>query len=60
MGNYFTGYLNKKVKVLFLDDGRSKVIVGILNESNDHYIVVDNVAIGLGQNFISCIPQEGE
>lgn len=52
--------IGSKVKVLFLDEGRTKVVFGTLNEVNDTYIVVDDVMIGLGANFISCLPQNRE
>jgi len=54
----FLSLIGRKVKVLFLDDGETKVITGILQEVNDNYIMVNDVAIGLGTNFISCIPKE--
>jgi len=56
---HFSKLIGKKVKVLFLDNSRTKVISGILTQVSDTYIVVDSVAVGLGTNFISCIPQEG-
>ena len=46
-----------KVKVLFCDEGKTKVIKGVLREVGDTYIIVDSVIIGLGNSFISCIPQ---
>lgn len=55
----FEQFLNKRVKALYLDNGETRVIKGILKEVNSNYIVVDTVVIGLGQNFISCILQEG-
>lgn len=58
MESIFSRYLGKRVKACFLDDGRTKVVFGILNEVNSNYIVVDTVIIGLGTNFISCIPQD--
>ena len=60
METIFTKLLNKQVKVLFLDNGRTKVVEGILNEIKENYIIVDSVVIGLGSNFISCLPQEGK
>jgi hypothetical protein len=60
MESYFSELLGKKVKVLFLDNGKTKVVNGILNQVFETYIIVDQVAIGLGSNFISCIPQEGK
>lgn len=56
----FSSFLNKKVKALYLDNGETRVIKGILKEVNTAYIVVDTVVIGLGSNFISCILQEGK
>jgi len=58
MENYFSNLIGKKVKVLFVDNGKTKVVVGVLNDVFETYIVVDQVAIGLGSNFVSCIPQE--
>ena len=60
MENYFSKLINTRVKVLFLDNGRTKVVEGILNEVKENYIIVDSVVIGLGSNFISCIPQGGK
>lgn len=57
MENYFTKLIGKKVKVLFLDNGKTKVVIGTLKTVDDNYIVVDSIAIGTGKNFISCIPQ---
>jgi len=57
--NYFTKLLNKQVKALYTDDGRTKIVIGILKEVNTNFIVVNDVVIGLGSNFISCIPREG-
>lgn len=56
--NYFEELIGKKVKVLFLDNGNTKVIIGILKQVFETYIIVDSIAIGTGTNFISCIPQE--
>ena len=50
----------KRVKVLFCDEGKTKVIKGVLREVGETYIVVDSVIIGLGNNFISCIPQNDQ
>ncbi len=55
----FSELLNKRVKALYLDNGETRVVKGFLEEANDAYIVVNGVVIGLGSNFISCIPQEG-
>ena len=57
---FFSKLIGTRVKVLFLDNDRTKVIIGTLNEVNDKYIVVDTVVIGLGSNFISCLPYAGE
>jgi hypothetical protein len=58
METVFSKLIGKQVKALFLDDGKTKVVMGILNEVTENYIVVEDVIIGLGSNFISCIPQE--
>ncbi len=55
----FSELLNRRVKVLYLDNEKTRVVKGLLEEANDTYIVVNGVVIGLGQNFISCIPQGG-
>ena len=54
----FSEFLNKRVKALYLDNGETRVIKGILKEVNETYIIVDTVMIGLGSSFISCILQE--
>ena len=54
----FEQFLNKRVKALYLDNGETRVIKGILKEVNQAYIIVDTVIIGLGSSFISCILQE--
>jgi len=56
----FERFLNKRVKALYLDNGETRVVKGILKEVNNTYIIVDTVMIGLGSSFISCILQEGE
>ena len=56
--NYFTKLLGRSVKVLYTDDGKTKIVIGILNEANTNFIVVNDVIIGVGTNFISCIPRE--
>jgi len=56
--NYFTKLLGRSVKVLYTDDGKTKIVIGVLNEVNTNFIVVNDVVIGLGSNFISCIPRE--
>jgi len=58
MDDYFSKLKGQKVKVLFLDNGKTKVIKGTLKQVHETYIIVDTVIIGLGSNFISCIPQE--
>lgn len=58
MDNYFLNLMGKRVKVKYLDEETTCVIKGILNEANDQYIVVNDVVVGLGKTFISCIPQE--
>ncbi len=58
--NYFTKLLGTQVKVLYVDDGVTKIVKGLLQEINANYIVVNDVVIGLGNNFISCIPREGD
>ena len=54
----FSKYLNKRVKAVFKDQDKTKVVVGILKEVNEKYIVIDEVMIGLGDNFIFCLPQQ--
>lgn len=56
----FSKFLNKKVKALYLDNGETRVVKGILKEVNTTYIIVDTVMIGLGSSFISCILQEND
>jgi len=60
--NYFFKLLKKQVKVLYRDEGRTHVMKGILREVDPKgkFIVVNDVVIGLGDNFISCIPQREE
>jgi len=55
--NFFYSLLGKRVKIKYLDEGNTCIVKGTLNEINDSFIVVDTVIIGLGSNFISCIPQ---
>ena len=57
--DYFSKLLGRRVKVVFIDDGRTKVITGILNVVNTNFIMVGEAIVGLGPNFISCIPKEG-
>ena len=58
--NYFTKLLGTKVKALYVDNGTTKIVIGILQEFDSNYIVVNDVVIGLGSNFISCIPKKEE
>ena len=58
--NSFYALLGKYVKVKYLDENTTCIVKGILNDVNDSYIIVNDVVIGLGSNFISCIPQEGD
>lgn len=55
----FSKLLGKQVKVVFIDDGRTKVVTGILNAVNANFVMVDDAIIGLGHNFISCMPKRG-
>jgi ribosome maturation factor RimP len=57
--DHFSKILGRQVKVVFVDDGRTKVVTGILNVANSNLVMVDDVIIGLGPGFISCIPVEG-
>ena len=59
--NHFENLLGSLVKVLYVDDGKTKAVIGVLNEVNldSNYIVVKDVIIGLGSNFISCFPRGG-
>lgn len=59
LDNVFSGLLGRRVKAVFVDDGRTKVVTGTLNFVNTNFIMVDDAIIGLGVNFISCIPKEG-
>lgn len=54
----FSKLLGRRVKVVFVDDGRTKVITGTLNFVNSNVIMVDDAIVGLGSGFISCIPRE--
>lgn len=56
--DHFSKLLGRRVKVVFVDDGRTKVVTGILNVANLNLMMVDEVIIGLGSGFISCIPVE--
>lgn len=55
----FSNLIGKRVKAVFKDGDKTKVIMGILNDVNDKYILIDDAIVGLGDNFIFCIPQEG-
>lgn len=55
----FSYLIGKKVKAVFKDGEKTKVVVGILNDVTDKYLLIDEAFIGLGDNFIFCIPQEG-
>jgi len=52
--------IGKKVKVVFIDAGVTKVVRGTLKEVGSSYLIVDNAIIGLGHNFISCLPIGGK
>jgi len=54
MKNYYSKLIGKKVKAVYLDDGKTKVIKGILNGATDNHIIIDEVIIGLGPTFVSC------
>ena len=56
----FLKLVGKQVKVKYLDEGTTCIVRGILKEANDSFIVVNDVVIGLGKNFIICIPQGRE
>jgi hypothetical protein len=56
--NSFSKYLGRRVKAVFKDQDKTKVVVGILNEVNDKYLLIDNVMVGLGDNFIFCVLQQ--
>ena len=55
---FFDTLIGQRVKVRYLDDGLTHVVKGVLQEVNDTYIVVDDVVVGLGSNFISCVKQK--
>lgn len=59
MENNFSDLIGKRVKAVFKDDDKTKVVIGILKEATTKYILIDDALIGLGDNFIFCIPQEG-
>lgn len=67
MGNVsFLKLIGKRVKVKYLDDEKTCIVKGVLEEADESFITVrrphseQGVIIGLGKNFISCIPQEGD
>ena len=55
----FLKLIGKQVKVKYLDEEKTYIVKGTLKEANDSFIVVNDIIIGLGKNFIICIPQEG-
>ena len=48
--------LGQKVKVLYSDEDQTKKVVGTLNKITEQYMLVNDVIVGLGPSFISCIP----
>jgi hypothetical protein len=48
--------IGKRVKAKYFDE-IPHIVKGTLTEVHDTYIVVDDVVIGLGCNFISCVVQ---
>ena len=58
MENNFSNLIGKRVKAVFKDGEKTKVVIGILNDVTDKYLLIDDAFIGLGDNFIFCIPQE--
>lgn len=58
MENYFSKLIGKQVKAKYTDDGITCIVKGILQEVQEDFIVVNDVVIGLGKNFICCIPRE--
>jgi len=59
MDKDFSDLIGKRVKAVFKDGDKTKVVIGILKDVTDKYLLIDNVFVGLGDNFIFCIPQEG-
>jgi len=57
MENAFSKLIGKRVKAVFKDGDKNKVVTGILNDVNDKYLLIDDAIVGLGDNFIFCIPQ---
>jgi len=60
MEKNFSNLLGKKVKAVFKDGDKTKVIIGTLKDANDKYLLIDDAIVGLGESFIFCIPQEGK
>jgi len=58
MGNNFSDLIGKRVKAVFKDGDKNKVVIGMLKEVTDRYLLIDDAFVGLGDNFIFCIPQE--
>ncbi|GAH90935.1 unnamed protein product [marine sediment metagenome] len=58
--NSFLKLIGKRVKVKYLDEEKTCIVKGILTEANDSFITVNDVVIGLGKNFIICIPAGGK
>jgi len=54
--NIFKFLIGRQVKALYSDEGKSKKVIGLLKEVTDKYIIVNDVVVGLGDNFIACIP----
>lgn len=57
--NSFEKLIGKQVKVKYSDEGTTCIVKGTLNEVNDSFVIVNDIVIGLGKSFISCIPREG-
>lgn len=53
----FLKLIGKQVKAKYLDEGTTCIVKGTLEEVSESFIIVNDVVIGLGQNFISCTPQ---
>ncbi len=52
----FGKIVGRQVKVLYRDEEQTKKVTGTLNHVTDNFIVVNDVIVGLGPNFISLIP----
>lgn len=48
--------IGRNVKALYNDEGKSKKVVGTLKEVTNKYLIINDVVVGLGNNFIACIP----